>query len=314
MVVLEEIGKYNKENHCIKMIIVKLWGGLCNQLFQYAFGYALAEIAHDDLVFDIEFYHNQPGHVSKRKVISSEELALSNVKFIDRPKLVKPFENKYISHLIRYNTGCNIKLPGIRFIMEKRHHYYKNIPYEKGTNNFYDGYWQTARYFEEYEEEIRREFTPCEEVKNAVEQWRNSIQSSETVAIHIRRGDYLSKANLKNTNQSVFSSIDFYMKAIMMMTEKLSNPVFCFFSDDLEWCKTTFGDKVKNSVFVEHCGGYLALKDLFSIAACDHGIMSPSTFSWWGNWLRKDNTNSIVIAPHSDTYYEHFLMDSWIEI
>lgn len=296
------------------MIIVKLWGGLCNQLFQYAFGYALAEKTNEELAFDIDFYQNQPGHVSKRQVISTEEFALSKIGFAERPRLVRAFENKYVSHLIRYNFGCNLKLPGLRFVMEKRHHYYDKIPYQKDTINYYDGYWQTALYFKEYQDAIRRELTPCENVRNAVKQWRDSLQSKETVAIHIRRGDYLSKTNLRNTNQNVFSSIDFYMKAMNIMMEKLNNPVFCFFSDDLDWCKKTFGDKIKNCLFVEHCGSYLAMKDLFSIAACDHGIMSPSTFSWWGNWLRNKNDNSIVIAPQSDTYYEHFLLDNWIEL
>lgn len=296
------------------MIIVKLWGGLCNQLFQYAFGFAMSEKMHDDVVFDIAFYDDQPGHVSKRQVISTEEFSLSKIGFVNRPKWVKPFENKYVSHLIRYNTGCNIKLPGLRFIMEHRHHYYDKVPYQSDTVNYYDGYWQTARYFEDLEDTIRKEFAPCDDVKDAVKQWRNSVKSQETVAVHVRRGDYLNKTNQKNTNQSVFNSTDYYFNAIDMMRERLNDPVFCFFSDDLDWSKETFGEKVKNCQFVEHSGGHLAMKDLFSIAACEHGIMSPSTFSWWGNWLRGSNDNSIVIAPKNDNYYEHFLMDNWIEI
>ena len=198
--------------------------------------------------------------------------------------------------------------------MEHRHHYYDKVPYQSDTVNYYDGYWQTARYFEDFEDTIRKEFAPCDDVKDAVKQWRNSVKSQETVAVHVRRGDYLNKTNQKNTNQSVFNSTDYYFNAIDMMRERLNDPVFCFFSDDLDWSKETFGEKVKNCQFVEHSGGHLAMKDLFSIAACEHGIMSPSTFSWWGNWLRGSNDNSIVIAPKNDNYYEHFLMDNWIEI
>lgn len=296
------------------MIIVKLWGGMCNQLFQYAFGYALAQKNHDNVYFDVDFFKNQPKHVARRQVINEEELNLSRMVSIDRPKMVLYFENKYISHMIRYNTGCNIRLPGLRFIMEKRHHYYECISYERDKINYYDGYWQSALYFKDYDEEIRKEFTPCENVRQAVEQWRNSIQSNDVVAIHIRRGDYLNEINLRNTNRSVFNSVDYYLKAISLMVNKLSDPVFCFFSDDLDWCKSKFGDKVKNCMFVEHHGNYVALKDLFSIAACEHGIMSPSTFSWWGNWLRANQERSIVIAPKCESYYEHFIMDNWIEL
>lgn len=299
------------------MIIVKLWGGMCNQMFQYAFGYMMAKKYGDRLYFDVDFYFNQPGYVGRRKVISSKQFHnLSMLEFITRPASVKPFENKYVSHLIRYNIGCKLSIPfGVHLMMERLHKYYKILPYKTGSTNYYDGYWQTSKYFEEYEMELRYEFEPTDFVKQKVKMWRESITSNDCVAVHVRRGDYLNKVNNYFLNDgNVIGDSAYYMKAIDLLKEKIQNPVFCFFSDDITWCKETFSEKLANVVFVENFGVDAALVDLFSIAACEHGIMSPSTFSWWGNWLRVDKTDSIVVCPKGDYSNEFFHEGNWMKI
>ena len=298
------------------MIIVKLWGGMCNQMFQYAFGYALAKKHNDKLVFDVDFYANQPGHVGKRGVMGKEQFPnISHLEFISRPAFAKPFENKYLSHLIRYNTGIDISLFGNHFKMEKLHRYENNVKYNSGDINYYDGYWQTERYFLEYAEDIRKEFLPTPEVRNTVMAWRNNISASNCIAVHIRRGDYLNKINQSSLKQgNVIGDIDYYMRAIAYMQERIINPVFCFFSDDIPWCKEMFAEKLPKSIFVENNGKNAALLDLFSIAQCEHGIMSPSTFSWWCNWLRNPQKRGFVIYP-AGNYYDDFISNKeWIEI
>lgn len=289
---------------------------MCNQMFQYAFGYALARKNKETLCFDVDFYANQPGHVGKRGVVGEEQFPyLSSLKTASRPTSVKPFENKYVSHLIRYNSGCVITLPGVRFMMEKLHLYYENVPYKAGKNNYYDGYWQTARYFSDYAEDIRHEFTPNDEVRSKVETWRKSISAKDCVAVHIRRGDYLNKINQGTLHEgNVIGDVDYYLRAISYMKDQLKEPTFCFFSDDIQWCKDTFADKVDNVIFVENSGKGAAMLDLFSIAQCEHGIMSPSTFSWWGNWLRDPAKDSIVIGPKGDHSNEYFIDGSWIKM
>lgn len=298
------------------MILVKLWGGMCNQLFQYAFGYALAKKYKDELCFDVDFYKNQPGHVGKRKIISQNEFPqLSMLNISARPSIVKPFENKYISHIIRYNWGCNLRLPSLRFMMEKIRNYYPYIPYHEQECNYYDGYWQTAKYFQKYEEDIRRELSPTEDVQEVVNKWRVSVASDNCVAVHIRRGDYLNKINKRSLkNGDVIGDVQYYLAAIDYINVRIENAVFCFFSDDIEWCRKTFSSVVNKAVFVENKGKNAAIIDLYSIASCEHGIMSPSTFSWWGNWLRVKKDNSIVIVPKGNYACKEFFDDNWIKM
>jgi len=298
------------------MITIKLWGGVCNQMFQYAFGYALAKNHNDILLFDIDFYTNQPEHVGKRKVMGKDQFPnISLLETTPRPTLIKPFENKYISHLIRYNCGCCLSLPGVSFMMEKLHHFYNEVPYKYNTNNYYDGYWQTGRYFIKYIAEIRHEFTPSDKVLSRVRCWRNGIAAKDCVAVHIRRGDYLNKINQGTLHGgNVIGDVDYYLRAIIYMQKQLDNPTFCFFSDDIQWCKETFSGKVENALFVENNCKDAAMLDLFSIAQCEHGIMSPSTFSWWGNWLRDPKKNSIVIGPKGNHSNKYFIDGNWIKI
>lgn len=296
------------------MIIVKLWGGMCNQMFQYAFGYALAKKYNDELRFDIDFYSHQPiKNNTRRKVITKEQFPKLELKVVKRPFLAKILENKYIAHVIRYNTGCNLSIPRLCFMMEKRRKYYPNIHYEVGKINYYDGYWQTERYFEDYKQDILRVFAPTDEVITKVQLWRESLNSDCCVAIHIRRGDFLNAVNQRLIkNGELLNEATYYLKAMKLMQDMLRNPLFCFFSDDMDWCKKTFGLR-PNNVYVENQGQDAALVDLFSISLCDHGIISSSTFGWWGNWLRQKD-NSIVIAPKGDYTNKYFFNDSWIRI
>lgn len=295
------------------MITLKLWGGLCNQMFQYAFAYALARRHNDKMRFDIDFYNNQPEHLGKRKVISNKQFpALPDLEIVERNYLTKIIENKYISHMLRYATGCDLTFFNKHIVVEKLHRHYSYIPYQKDKDNFYDGYWQSDAYFSDYKNEIRDLFQPSEGIKAKVMEWRNSIPHKCCVAVHVRRGDYLNKINQGKI--SVIDNKEYYFKAFNLAENKLYNPTFCFFSDDIDWCRETFGPVVSNSIFVVNDGDNASLLDLFSIAQCEHGIMSPSTFSYWGNWLRNPEKKGIVIYPEGD-YSDKFITDpNWIEI
>lgn len=293
------------------MIIVKLWGGLCNQMFQYAFGYALAKKHNDKLCFDVDFFSNQPSHTQPRTIMGKEEFPNINLKFVARPKIAKMFENKYISHLIRYNVGCSVCLSNLHIVIEKLHKHYKDIPYKNGLVNYYDGYWQSALYFSEYKEQIIQVFEPDNEVKQKVFDFKKTLLPN-SVAVHVRRGDYLMAINREQYATSIDSN--YFLRAIDLINIKIQSPVYYFFSDDIEWCRNTFNEIVPNSVFVENKCRNGAIVDLLSISECENGIMSSSSFSWWGNYMRKAKEQSVVIYPKGD-YSEEFIPEqSWIEI
>lgn len=123
--------------------------------------------------------------------------------------------------------------------MEKLHRYYSIIPYFIDSTNFYDGYWQTSKYFKPFREELLEIFSPSDIILKKVFDWRKSIDSSNTVAVHIRRGDYLNNINrnsLKGGN--VIGDVDYYLSAIKIIKEKVKNPLFVSFLTILLGVKT----------------------------------------------------------------------------
>lgn len=292
------------------MIVIKLWGGMGNQLFQYAFGYMLSKDKKDGLVFDTTFYNKQPKHVGKRTYIT--DVKFPNLQFnysFNRSWLLNVIENRYISHVIRRYIGLNLSIFNYHIFIERLRHFHPIIPYIKDKINYYDGYWQSARYFEKYREDLLNLFSPSKEVFDYVQNWKRSFLSKNTVGVHIRRGDYV-RSNKPN---KFLLGVDYYKEAMCALRQKLDSPVFCIFSDDIDWCKTQFL-KTDDIIFVENKVENGDLLDLFSIAACEYGIMSLSTFSWWGNWLRRKQQDSIVVYPEKVYFNEFFIPENWVSI
>jgi hypothetical protein len=153
------------------------------------------------------------------------------------------------------------------------------------------GLWQSPLYFAKYQDEIRKIFTIKENYIDNLDSIANDIKNSQSVSVHIRRGDYLSKIAYRELG---LTSIEFYKKSIAYMSETITNPQFYFFSDDIEWVKSEFhlpnanfvsGEKTKNNI-----------EDFYLMSQCKHNIIANSTFSWWAAWLN-ENPEKIVVAP-----------------
>lgn len=112
---------------------------------------------------------------------------------------------------------------------------------------------------------------------------------SESVSVHIRRGDYL-----QVSNGQVALSAKYYHGAIEAMSKRVNNPLWVFFSDDIPWCRAEFAS-LQNAVFVEGNGDQ-PWEDLRLMMACRHHVIANSTFSWWGAYMGRDS-NGIVFYP-----------------
>jgi hypothetical protein len=148
-------------------------------------------------------------------------------------------------------------------------------------NTAIEGYFQSYKYFESFEKEIKNEFTfkphILEKCKNIMLQYPNPV------AIHVRRGDYVNHPGFWNvTPEYIIDSIYHFYPG--------PNATYLIFSDDIEWCKEIFGD---DFVFMEGNNQY---EDLCLMSLCKHNIISNSSYSWWAAWLNSNPEKSIV-AP-----------------
>ncbi len=180
-------------------------------------------------------------------------------------------------------------------------------------NSYLDGYWQSEKYFIEFTDIIRNEFSyklPLSDENNEI---AKHISQVNAVSLHVRRGDYIT--NAKNAYIGV-CSLDYYQLAIEYIKRKIENPTFFVFSDDIDWVKDNLVVGAK-SVFINHNKGAESYNDMRLMSLCKHHIIANSSFSWWGAWLNK-NPEKIVIAPKqwfaSDIKNNDLVPINWISL
>lgn len=152
------------------------------------------------------------------------------------------------------------------------------------------GYYQSEKYFKEITNIIRKDFTFPKPVDIINQKLINQIDNTESVSIHIRRGDYLNIPNTQN-----ICSISYYKKAINLILKNISNPQFYIFSNDINWCKQHL--QIDKAIFISNNTGKNSFIDMQLMSCCKHNIIANSTFSWWGAWLN-NNPNKIIISPN----------------
>ena len=259
------------------MAIIKIKGGLGNQMFQYAYGRNL-ELTGRKIIFDTSFYFGgRAATDTPRKFMLPEFNLQSKAEF---------------SPHVRHLTDI------LKMILRKF-----GFPIEE--------FFQSEKYFINNAEQIQKEFTLKNELSSAAKQILEKTQNTNSVSLHVRRGDYAHdpKTNLHHG----LCGLDYYDTAIKTFKENIFNPVFFVFSDDIEWAKHNFiGSEF---VFVSNP----AVKDceeMILMSKCKHNIIANSSFSWWGAWLNAD-PDKIVIAPKkwlagSNTEYK--LPKKWLQI
>jgi hypothetical protein len=271
------------------MIIIKLTGGLGNQLFQYAIGRAISIQSQDKLYFDISSYSwdKLRAYALTPFSISAEIASKSDIEIL---KGLKPSFNDRILYKLKGQKIPYYKLP---FIKEQSFIYDVNFKFFRKKNIYLEGYWQSEYYFKTIRSFLITELSVgSKNFSQQGQRFRTQIESDpNSVSIHVRRGDYVS--NSETTDFHGLCDIQYYKRAIQKIILEIPNPTFYIFSDDKDYVKEIFQEK-KNVVFIEHIP--VDYEELLLMSYCKHNIIANSSFSWWGAWLNS-NIHKIVIAP-----------------
>lgn len=272
------------------MIVVKLIGGLGNQLFQYAAGLALANYHKKELYLDISHLNqDSKGAYTKRK-FELDKFKI-NTKIADKA-ILDNFNfngNKLITKLKKLTPSLFKKM----IFNEHQFNFHSNF-FKLPATTYLNGYWQSEKYFNSFKDKLIASISLIEPLSEHAKAFDARISSSKSVSIHIRRGDFVS---LKSANHfHGYLEIDHYKQAIEIIKSKVENPSFFIFSDDIEWCKTNF-DFISPKEFVE--GKLLGIsthEELILMSHCKHNIIANSSFSWWAAWLNQYQ-DKVVVAP-----------------
>ena len=190
----------------------------------------------------------------------------------------------------------------------------ENDNFEKVTNKikegtYLEGYWQNIDYLYRVKEIMQREIN-LKKQNNAVKNLLNNITIHNSCSVHVRRGDYLLKPFNKIYN---ICTEDYYQKAFTIIENKISNPLYFIFTDDINWSKNKF-DKLKNKIFINDFN-LNDFEEFFLLSKCKNHIISNSTFSLIGAWL--NNYKNIVIEPNNwfkNKKSGNKLVNNWIQL
>lgn len=289
------------------MIIVKLQGGLGNQMFQYALGRRVQSQTKKRMVLDISDYK----YDDQREYSLNNFILNNDVEIDDSGKynwIYDGRKNKIIKLLYKLcpNISFNMFSKFGVYIWDFAR--YKELDINKSIKNIYlHGFWHSDKYFKKSEKILKNELKITKDIAN-----RNlyyEILNNNSVCVHIRRGDFL-----LSTNKLKVCSNEYFKNAMNIMSQKINKPKFFIFSDDIEDIKKNFEFDDFDIRFVEEKNkDYEELKLMYS---CKSYIISNSTFSWWAQYL-SDAENKVVIAPsewYEDQRENDLLDDKWITI
>ena len=270
------------------MIVIRLNGGLGNQFFQYALGRRLSIERQTILRFDLGTFESDPQreyelyHFNTAGVpISKQEL--HRFLWWHGSKITKVcYEALQFRKAYYRRTVVNERTPA----------YDPNILKVPETV-YLSGYWQSEKYFLDIQNIIRQDFTFKVEQDLKSQEVARMIKNTQSVSIHMRRGDYVS--NVETNRVHGICDLDYYKQCVSKIAEKISNPHFFVFSDDPDWVTTNFHLNYPVT-FVVHNDASRNYEDLRLMSMCKHNIIANSSFSWWGAW-RNQNQEKLVFAP-----------------
>ena len=293
------------------MVTIELMGGLGNQMFQFALALKIKSLGRNVCIrplfangssrkYELDCFEG----VRKCDIpISYDDVEDDNGDLIRRIKrlFVKRKPDIYSDRIIEYQPE----------VLE-----YDNV--------ILSGYWQNEKYFADIREKILNTYSFQKELS---EKWKKMFyetchvpfdaECENSVSIHVRRTDYVLPQY--EVLYGGICTIEYYKKAMTYCIEKLNNPIFYFFSDDMKWVKDELVPRLVRCGLSDYrlidaeCDD--VAKDMWMMSRCRHHIIANSTYSWWGAWLG-DNKDKIVVAPSKwmNKYSDDVICKDWYRI
>jgi len=284
------------------MVTIRLKGGLGNQMFQYAAAKSLAALHDTEVAIDKNWFYSQKDSIPRNYELS----CFDNIS----PKFSSGSENFFLKRKWEYLKLNKFK----KFYVEPTGGDFDEKFFNLPSDIHLEGYFQSEKYFEQNEKIIRNEFSFDAISSNDNEEMLRKIRDTESVSIHVRRGDYVS--NSKTNKKHGVCHPDYYSRAIAHIEQNVEKPVFFVFSDDMEWTKNNLKiDQLK--FYIDYNKGKGSFEDMRLMSKCRHNIIANSSFSWWGAWLN-NNSEKIVLTPkrwfNIERSTKDLIPNTWIQL
>jgi hypothetical protein len=290
-------------------IVVRGFDGLGNQLFQYA---------------ALRYYAKRYGagmRIAVDPQWNAQCYGYPRPFLLSHFSITVPMAQRSVSDRLLITDNAWLKGPSLLWRrtrrtqvftehLEHRYSFLRDLPLDRNVKTLYLlGYWQNYLIVEHVADELRKDLNPKEPARGKnLEMLEQISRSRNPVSLHVRRGDYTLPS------EDLALPMEYYSRAIASIKQRLVDPTFFVFSDDMPFVKESLPREGK-MIFVEHNDDFAAHEDLRLMSACHHHIIANSTFSWWGAWLNR-LPDKIVIAPmrwrlRANTYYPDLLPHIW---
>ncbi|HEU5215922.1 MAG TPA: alpha-1,2-fucosyltransferase [Gaiellaceae bacterium] len=272
------------------MVVVRLTGGLGNQLFQYAAARRLSLVRGTELVLDTGWFRHEAAGYPAARPYELRHLELPARVVSLSPQTIARWEQGLTARVGRW-PGRRIRLPVIR--QSEDWSGLDERVLDGPADVVLDGYWQNEGYFRDVAETLRAELRLPAAPGPRFAQLLEAIASSEAIAVHLRRGDYVTVPQVAEVHGTL--ELAYYREAVGLVAERAGSDAHVFvFSDDPEWAEAHLVFDLPTT----HVGrtGSSATAELRLMASCRHHVVANSSYSWWGAWLA-ERPGQVVVAP-----------------
>lgn len=269
------------------MIIVRIQGGLGNQLQQYAMYRKFVHMGTSAKI-DLSWFSEE----NQKKQYAPRKLELDLFEHLPYEACTKKEkeaftgkENSIVAKIVKYLAPGKSK-----YFHENGRMYLPEV--FQLQDAYLDGYWACESYYHDMLPALREEIIFPESSNKKNLECMEQMERENSVSIHIRRGDYLNPENA-----ALFGNIcteAYYENAINTICGKIANPHFYIFSDDTNYAKEKYS--TPEFTIVDWNKGKESFFDIALMNHCKHNICANSTFSFWGVRLNP-NPEKIAIRP-----------------
>ena len=290
------------------MIIIKVMGGLGNQMFQYSLAKAL-ECRGKEVKLDISYYDNIPqGDTIRKFELDRFFCNIGKATYKEIAQYTNPIRkliDAFGEHTKLYEPTCLVESV-----------YSFNPKIFNIDNGYLIGYWQTEKYFKDVRDVLLHEFRFDKmnmTIRN-IKLQEEILNSENTVSIHVRAGDYLNQYNRENFGD--ICTNDYYNNACKYCVDKLGQVKFYLFTNDADWVRNNIKLDEYNYTIVDWNSEEDGWIDMYFMSICQNNIIANSSFSWWGAWLNT-NPEKIVISPRkweNNVVVQDIIPEEWIRI
>lgn len=272
--------------------IIKLMGGIGNQMFQYAFGKVLSKKFNCKILFDTSYFDDM---IADKNGLPSRYYELGIFKNINPEFASKELVSEYEKKSFLPKIFCSILgIPYYKyFVREKNAFKYEEKLLQKSGKVLYEGYFQNENYYKDIKESLKKDFElpPLKENDEYNINLFNRIKNTKnSVFIHLRRSEYV--------NLGMDISKDYYQNAVKYISERIENPhFFVFCAEDADYVKKEFDIGCDFELVGEsNTTRENFYENMRMMMTCEHAIIANSSYSWWAAYL-SDFNGKIVIAP-----------------